>query len=129
MAEECMVCLDTMKNEVVLKCGHKMCKECLKQLYVMTCPYCRSNMITSQNINKVITNIINKVIENEPDNMKCNQISRSIDELYGCLNRKEITVLELTKQILTTMMDISDITEVKRIIKEETYISVIDKNY
>jgi GTPase SAR1 family protein len=116
-----------MEEEVVLDCGHKMCRNCIEKLHSMICPYCRRNMITNKNVNKVITNIIQKVLEQEQDKIKCNQIIQSIDELYE--HRAEISVSELTKNILITMMNISNINIVKQIIKEETCISVIDKNY
>jgi hypothetical protein len=129
MNDECMVCLDPMINKVTLKCNHEMCRGCLEKLNVMICPYCRRNIITNQTVDKLMSNIINKVLENEQDKAKCTQILQKIDELYECLYRTEITVSELTINILTCMMDISDSDTVKRIIKEETCLSVIDMNY
>ena len=41
--EECTICMDVMRGEVKLKCGHKMCPECFAQHSRKnnTCPYCR----------------------------------------------------------------------------------------
>ena len=124
-----MICFDIIEDEVVLKCKHKMCKKCLKQLHAMKCPYCRSNMITTQNVNKVISNIIQKVLEYEQNKKKCDQILQTIDKLYERVHKNEMTVSELTRQILLTMMNISNCDVVKQIINEETYSSVININY
>ena len=41
---ECSICLDKIKNEVILKCKHKFCKECIHKWLLEndTCPICRT---------------------------------------------------------------------------------------
>ena len=43
--EECSICMDVMRGEVKLKCGHKMCPECFAQHSRKnnTCPFCRDD--------------------------------------------------------------------------------------
>uniref|UniRef100_A0A6C0B422 RING-type domain-containing protein n=1 Tax=viral metagenome TaxID=1070528 RepID=A0A6C0B422_9ZZZZ len=40
ISKECPICLDNIKNLVVLNCGHAFCAECSKYISV-TCPMCR----------------------------------------------------------------------------------------
>ena len=128
MAEECAICFET-NDSFELECKHKICKGCIKQFNCFTCPYCRRIMIANRNVNKVMNNIINKVLQDEENEIKCNQIIQTIMELYECFNRGEITIPELTQNILTSMMNISNIERVKQIIHTETYMSIIDENY
>lgn len=41
--EECNICMDEMRGEVMLKCGHKMCPDCFARHSRKnnTCPFCR----------------------------------------------------------------------------------------
>lgn len=44
--ETCSVCLDTIENRVITKCGHMFCKECLDMCLEQrnTCPYCKNDL-------------------------------------------------------------------------------------
>ena len=39
-SKECPICLETIKNLVVINCGHSFCEKCIKNINI-TCPMCR----------------------------------------------------------------------------------------
>lgn len=43
---ECSICYNDKKNEVILKCNHSFCEECIKSWEKInkTCPLCRKNI-------------------------------------------------------------------------------------
>ena len=43
----CSVCMDTIKNKIILDCGHKFCKDCINEWVISkmpdgSCPNCRT---------------------------------------------------------------------------------------
>jgi len=47
---QCSICLDNFKNEVILICKHKFCRECIDQWLVENndCPLCRQIIISKE---------------------------------------------------------------------------------
>lgn len=41
---QCPVCLEDFQNQPLMRCGHYVCKECLKQMVNIQCPVCRAEM-------------------------------------------------------------------------------------
>jgi DNA repair protein RAD5 len=49
--EECPICYDESADEIADPCGHKCCKKCWKLLNKDTCPICRREINSINNIN------------------------------------------------------------------------------
>jgi len=49
--EECPICYDESADEIADPCGHKCCKKCWKLLNKETCPICRREINSINNIN------------------------------------------------------------------------------
>jgi len=52
ITDECPMCLEQMKNEVEIRCGHSFCAKCMADYIrahpssVLTCPMCRSSFLS-----------------------------------------------------------------------------------
>jgi len=77
--EECTICMDVMRGEVKLKCGHKMCPECFAQHSRKnnTCPYCRDVFspkvegkarITEQLAEEMLKEIVEEYFDTDEEN-------------------------------------------------------------
>ena len=101
--EECSICMDVMRGEVKLKCGHKMCPECFAQHSRKnnTCPYCRDvfspkvegkSRITEQ----LADEMISEVVEDYFDADEENEIDTKLNELLD-LNTNEKVRINMAK--------------------------------
>ena len=59
ITDTCNICLDEMKEYVVVKCGHSFHKECISEWLIKktTCPCCRHSLKPEINIQEELNNI------------------------------------------------------------------------
>jgi len=58
--EECSICMEEMRGEVTLKCGHRMCPSCFARHSRVnnTCPYCRDMFVPEKTNNLEISDTL-----------------------------------------------------------------------
>ena len=86
-------------------------------------------MITEKNVPKIMEGILYKVKENEKNPLKRKQIDDTIEFLNSRVKKNEITNSECTREILLSMINISDSDVVNMIIRTESCLSIIDDTY
>ena len=86
--EECSICMDEMKGEVKLKCGHKLCPECFAQHSRKnnTCPFCRDEFSPKieekTRLSEQVANImVKEVVEEYFDHEEESEFDEKLDEL------------------------------------------------
>tara|TARA_B100000925_G_C21975076_1_gene459716 strand:- start:298 stop:981 length:684 start_codon:yes stop_codon:yes gene_type:complete len=86
--EECSICMDEMKGEVILKCGHKLCPECFAQHSRKnnTCPFCRDEFSPKiqekSRLSEQVANImVKEVVEEYFDDEEESEFDEKLDEL------------------------------------------------
>jgi len=86
--EECNICMDLMRGEVKLKCGHKMCPECFAQhsRKTNTCPFCRDDFAPKikekTRLSEQLANImVSEVVEDYFDKDEEDELDEKINEL------------------------------------------------
>ncbi len=101
--EECSICMDVMRGEVTLKCGHKMCPECFAQhsRKSNTCPYCRDEFSPKIEGKARLTQhladeMVNDVIEDYFDSDEENEIDTKLSDLID-LDRDEKVRINMAK--------------------------------
>ena len=101
--EECTICMDVMRGEVKLKCGHKMCPECFAQhsRKTNTCPYCRDVFspkvdgkarITEQLGEEMIKEVVDEYFDTDEEN----EINTKLNDLLD-LNTNEKVRINMAK--------------------------------
>ena len=127
--QECHICMNDMVGKITFKCGHGVCRSCVKELYsttnVVTCPYCRKYLVTdNQTVNRVLSNTIDRL--KKDDTRLTDLIEANILFLKQRLDRSEITNSEYTSNIIWKLMELTSQDLIKKMINEETYLSMID---
>lgn len=86
--EECSICMDEMKGEVILKCGHKLCPECFAQHSRKnnTCPFCRDEFSPKvqkkARLSEQVANVmVKEVVEEYFDHEEESEMDQKLDEL------------------------------------------------
>jgi len=101
--EECNICMDVMRGEVKLKCGHKMCPECFAQhsRKTNTCPYCRDVFspkvegkarITEQLGEEMIKEVVDEYFDTDEEN----ELNTKLNDLLD-LNTNEKVRINMAK--------------------------------
>ena len=101
--EECTICMDVMRGEVKLKCGHKMCPECFAQhsRNTNTCPYCRDVFSPKVEGKARITEqlgeeMVKEVVDDYFDTDEENEINTKLNNLLE-LNTNEKVRINMAK--------------------------------
>jgi|TARA_B110000444_G_C18718398_1_gene537218 hypothetical protein len=86
--EECNICMDEMRGEVLLKCGHKMCPDCFARhsRKKNTCPFCRDEFApkieaTTRLSNEIAEIMVREVVDEYFDNEEEDELERKLNEL------------------------------------------------
>jgi len=101
--DECSICMDVMRGEVKLKCGHKMCPECFAQHSRKnnTCPYCRDVFcpkvegkarISEQLAGEMVREVVDEYFDADEEN----ELNTKLNELLE-LNTNEKVRINMAK--------------------------------
>ena len=102
-SEECNICMDVMRGQVTLKCGHKLCPECFAQHSRKnnTCPYCRDVFSPQVEGKARITEqlgyeMVKEVVEEYFDTDEENEIDTKLNDLLD-LNTNDKVRINMAK--------------------------------
>lgn len=95
--QECPICLDTIENMTITKCGHKFCWDCLYETHnvkgnrILKCPTCNTQL----NKNEIYC-MEEKVVEKDDKNKELNEI------IEVCKSSKLGNIIYFIKQLEIT---------------------------
>uniref|UniRef100_A0A6B2LIT0 RING-type domain-containing protein n=1 Tax=Arcella intermedia TaxID=1963864 RepID=A0A6B2LIT0_9EUKA len=81
---DCSICLDTLKDPLVVSCGHTFCKCCLLQVKAKECPVCRSSIPSIETLPKnwILINLMDQLKNKKPKQIICGNCETSSATIF-----------------------------------------------